>query len=116
MMYKCYECNLTIDNPEWRTEMLDDEVRGSEFSWPVCPHCGEEVFKVYECPHCKEMTSETEGELCDKCKDELSVKLYKFFSEMTEDELRTIEDDIMPDGLLAYAYDHRIIETRWIQA
>lgn len=113
MMYKCYECNITMDEPKWRTEMLDKDVPGSEFSWPVCPHCGEEVVKVYECPHCKEMASETEGELCEKCKDELSVEVYKFFSEMTEDELRTIEDDIMPDGLLVYAYDHGIIETRW---
>lgn len=112
-MYRCYYCDIEIEEPKWRTEMLDNEVRGSEFSWPVCPICGYEVFEIYECPHCGEMISDTEGEFCEKCKDELSVKLYKFFSEMTEDELKTIEDDIMPDGLLAYAYDNRIIETEW---
>ena len=112
-MYKCYECDLVFDNPKWRKARLDSQVSGSEYTWPVCPHCGEEVVEVFECPHCGETASETEGEFCEKCKDELSVKLYKFFSEMTEDELKTIEDDIMPDGLLAYAYDNRIIETEW---
>ena len=108
-MHKCYECNLEIEKPEWRTETLDNEVDKIEFSWPVCPICGQEVVEIFKCPHCGEMSSDSNGEWCDKCKIEMEDKMYAVFSDMNKEEIKFIESEIMPEGLLAYAFDKRII-------
>ena len=108
-MYRCYYCDIEIEEPKWRTEMLDDEVRGSEFSWPVCPICGYEVFEIYECPHCGEMTQDTEGEFCEKCKNEIDDRLYYFLRDMTSEEIKIIDEEIAEDGLFEYAERRSII-------
>lgn len=108
-MYKCCNCDINIESPKWRTEMLDDAVLDSEFSWPVCPYCGEEVTEVFECPQCGEMESENDGEWCERCKDDLDNRLYYFLRDMTEEEIKMIDEEIAQNGLLEYANERRIV-------
>ncbi len=108
-MYRCYYCDIEIEEPKWRTEMLDKDVPGSEYSWPVCPVCGDEVFEIYECPHCGKMESTSEGEFCAECKKDVDDKLYYFLRDMTEAEINLIDEEIAEDGLFEYAERRRII-------